>query len=63
MNTLSIKMTPAGVELVIAALRELPHKQVHDLVSDIWSQYTLAMTPPPPPEPEPVLDDGCAAAD
>lgn len=35
---LNIKMTPAGLELVIGALRKLPHEQVHDLVQELFVQ-------------------------
>ena len=35
----NIKMTPPGVELVIGALRKLPHEQVDGLVQEIWGQY------------------------
>ena len=40
---LNIQMVPAGVELVIGALRKLPHEQVHDLVSELWTQYKNQM--------------------
>lgn len=35
----NIKFTPAGAELAIAALRKLPHEQVHDLVEQFFAQY------------------------
>lgn len=35
----NIKFTPAGVELVIGALRKLPHEQVHELVEQVFGQY------------------------
>ena len=35
----NIKFTPAGAELVIGALRKLPHEQVHDLVEQVFAQY------------------------
>ena len=35
----NLQFTPAGAELVIAALRKLPHEQVHDLVSQTWEQF------------------------
>lgn len=35
----NIKFTPPGVELVIGALRKLPHEQVDALVQEIWGQY------------------------
>lgn len=40
---LSIKMVPAGVELVVAALRKLPHEQVDGLVQEIAGQYGYQM--------------------
>lgn len=40
---LNIKMVPAGVDLVIGALRKLPHDQVDDLVQEIWAQYKAQM--------------------
>lgn len=40
---LSIKMVPAGAELVIAALRKLPHEQVDGLVQEIAGQYGYQM--------------------
>jgi hypothetical protein len=35
----NLQFTPAGAELVIAALRKLPHEQVHELVSQTWEQF------------------------
>lgn len=35
----NIKFTPAGAELVIGALRKLPHEQVHELVEQTFGQY------------------------
>jgi hypothetical protein len=35
----NLQFTPAGVELMIGALRKLPHEQVHDLVQQTWDQY------------------------
>lgn len=40
---LNMQMTPAGVELTIAALRKLPHEQVNDLVQELWQQYKAQM--------------------
>lgn len=40
---LTVRMTPAGVELAVAALRKLPHEQVHELVQDMWAQYKAQM--------------------
>lgn len=36
---LSLTVKPQSVELVIGALRQLPHAQVHELVVDLWGQY------------------------
>tara|TARA_R110002126_G_scaffold127564_4_gene269835 strand:- start:6477 stop:6701 length:225 start_codon:yes stop_codon:yes gene_type:complete len=35
----NIKFTPTGAELVIAALRKLPHEQVDELVQQVFAQY------------------------
>ena len=40
---LTIKMVPAGVELVLAALAKLPHEQVADLFMEIRGQALLQM--------------------
>lgn len=40
---LTIKMVPAGMDLVIAALRKLPHDQVDPLVQELWAQYKQQM--------------------
>ena len=40
---LKMEMTPAGVELTIAALRKLPHEQVDPLVQELWGQYKQQM--------------------
>ena len=37
--TVDIKMTPAGVELVLTALNQLPRGQVEALFQDIVGQY------------------------
>ena len=52
-----LKLTPQGAELMIAALRKLPHEQVHDLVQQTWEQYQAeikrlqAEAQPPAPAP------------
>lgn len=61
---LNIKMVPAGIELVVGALRKLPHEQVHGLVTDIWAQYgqqmqqlqAAAQAAPVETEPKPAAD-------
>lgn len=40
---LSIKMVPAGVDLVIAGLTKLPYEQVADLVAEIRGQALFQM--------------------
>lgn len=40
---LTLQMTPAGVELTIAALRKLPHETVDPLVQELWQQYKAQM--------------------
>jgi hypothetical protein len=40
---LNIRMVPAGLELVIAALRRLPHDQVDALVRELHEQYQLEL--------------------
>ena len=40
---LNIQMVPAGLELVIAALRRLPHDQVDALVRELHEQYQLEL--------------------
>lgn len=36
---IALYVTKPGIELIIGALRKLPHEQVHDLVNDLWQQY------------------------
>lgn len=40
---LNIQMVPAGLELVISALRRLPHDQVDALVRELHEQYQLEL--------------------
>lgn len=35
---ITLNVTPQGADLIIAALRQLPHSQVHDLVMDLYVQ-------------------------
>jgi hypothetical protein len=44
---LPIHLTEESINLVIAALRKLPHDQVHDLVMDIATQRDHAISPAP----------------
>lgn len=44
---LPIHLTEESINLVIAALRKLPHDQVHDLVMDIATQRDNAISPAP----------------
>lgn len=65
---LNIQMTPAGIELVIASLRKLPHEQVNDLVQELWVQYKTQMqqlaeanmNAPAEDAKEPTTEDGAA---
>ena len=41
---LSIRMTPAGLDLVIATLRKLPHDQVDALVRELVEQGQQEMS-------------------
>jgi len=38
-HVVNLMFTPAGAELMIAALRKLPHDQVDDLVRQVYDQY------------------------
>lgn len=40
---LTIQVVPAGMDLIIGALRKLPHEQVDDLVQELWAQYKAEM--------------------
>jgi hypothetical protein len=40
---LSIKMVPAGVDLVLAGLTKLPYEQVADLIAEIRGQALFQM--------------------
>lgn len=58
---LNIQMVPGGVDLVVAALRKLPHDQVDDLVQEIWAQYKAqmnALAQAALAEPKPVEEKG-----
>jgi hypothetical protein len=49
----NLQFTPQGAELMIAALRKLPHEQVHDLVQQTWEQFQAEikrLQEPPPVE-------------
>ena len=41
-----IYLTTESSQLVVAALRKLPHEQVHELVMDIVAQANKALAPP-----------------
>ena len=53
-QVLSIRMVPAGVDLVLLALSKLPHEQVADLHAEIRGQalfqIQMAATPDAAPE-------------
>jgi len=56
----NLQFTPQGAELMIAALRKLPHEQVHDLVQQTWEQYQAEIkrlqAEAQPPAPVPVQE-------
>lgn len=69
---LHIKMTPAGLDLAIAALRKLPHDQVDPLVQELWAQYkqqmqqiaeTALTVPDGTEDAQPVSEGGAAGAE
>lgn len=41
---LTIQVVPGGMDLIIGALRKLPHEQVDDLVQELWQQYKAEMS-------------------
>ena len=41
---LTIQVVPGGMDLIIGALRKLPHEQVDDLVRELWQQYKAEMS-------------------
>jgi hypothetical protein len=43
-----IYLTTESSQLIVAALRKLPHEQVHDLVMDIVAQANKALEPEQP---------------
>lgn len=46
-----IYLTTESSQLIVAALRKLPHEQVHELVMDIVAQANKALEPEPAAEP------------
>jgi hypothetical protein len=56
----NLQFTPQGAELMIAALRKLPHEQVHELVQQVWEQYQAEIkrlqAEAQPPAPAPVQE-------
>jgi len=51
-----VQLTKESCELIVAALRKLPHEQVHDLVMDIVAQANKALEPKQP-APVPVAEE------
>jgi hypothetical protein len=47
---LSIRMVPAGVDLVLLALSKLPHEQVADLYAEIRGQALFQLSENKPTE-------------
>lgn len=55
----TLKVTPQGAELIIGALRQLPHNQVHDLVMELFGQIQAQQQAPAvakPAEPAPEIE-------
>lgn len=52
MNAITLTVTPAAADLIIGALRQLPHQQVHDLVMELFVQVRQQL--PAQPESEAV---------
>ena len=44
---LDIKLTAESCNLIVSALRKLPHEQVHELVMDMIAQANQQQTEPP----------------
>ena len=49
---LPIYLTAEACNFIIAALRKLPHEQVHDLIVDIAAQSSKAQVQPEPQQAE-----------
>lgn len=47
---LTLTVSPESAQLIIGALRQLPHAQVHDLVMDLFTQVRNQV-PPEAPQP------------
>jgi hypothetical protein len=45
---ITLTVTPQAADLIIGALRQLPHAQVHELVMDLFAQAKSQYTPPEP---------------
>lgn len=61
MNTppiLNIKMVPAGVELVLSALGQLPHDRVAGLIAEIRGQAEFQLAAKNEQEPTPQPSEG-----
>jgi hypothetical protein len=53
-----IYLTTESSQLIVAALRKLPHEQVHELVMDIVAQANKALEPEPTYETDTPVDNG-----
>lgn len=52
-----VHLTKESCDLIVAALRKLPHEQVHELVVDIVAQANAALAPAVTAGPDPLVDD------
>lgn len=49
---ITLNVTPQAADLIIGALRQLPHSQVHDLVMDLFVQVKQQQANQPAPQAE-----------
>ncbi len=54
---ITLNVTPQAADLIIGALRQLPHSQVHDLVMDLFVQVKQQQPVEPPPQAEHVAEE------
>lgn len=54
---ITLNVTPQAAELIIGALRQLPHSQVHDLVMDLFVQLRQQQPAEPLPQAEHVAEE------
>jgi hypothetical protein len=45
-DKITLRLTPAAVEVILAGLGELPHKHSHQTITDVVTQARAEMAPP-----------------